>query len=92
VAVVISVKVSDNSVIQIPRTLLDALSLSDGDRVQFVRQGDVIVLQRVNGPSASASLEALAGAVSSSRPHGSVDVTATMVRRGYEDLRDPDDM
>jgi antitoxin component of MazEF toxin-antitoxin module len=90
VAAVISVKVSDNSAIQIPRTLLDALSLSDGDRVQLVRQGDVIVLQKVNGPSAS--LESLAGAVSSSRPHGSVDVTATMVRRGYEDLRDPDDM
>jgi len=83
----VTVKVSDQSDLQIPRGLSDELSLSDGDRVELVRRGDVVILQKTDGAGSSKSLRDLAGLVKSSRPPGSVDVSEYMNRRGYEYLR-----
>jgi len=83
----VTVKVSDQSDLQIPRGLSDELSLSDGDRVELVRRGDVVILQKIDGAGSSKSLRELVGLVKSSRPPGSVDVSEYMNRRGYEYLR-----
>jgi bifunctional DNA-binding transcriptional regulator/antitoxin component of YhaV-PrlF toxin-antitoxin module len=83
----VTVKISDQSDLQIPRGLSDELSLSDGDRVELVRRGDVVILQKIDRPGSSKSLRELAGLVKSSRPPGSVDVSEYMNRRGYEYLR-----
>ena len=83
----VTVKVSDQSDLQIPRGLSDELSLSDGDRVDLVRRGDVVILQKIDGAGSSKSLRELAGLVKSSRPPGSVDVSQYINRRGYEYLR-----
>jgi len=84
---VVTVKVSDQSDLQIPCGLADELSLSDGDRVELVRRGDVVILQKIDRPGRTRSLRELAGLVKSSRPPGSVDVSEYMTRRGYEYLR-----
>lgn len=84
----ITVKVSDQSDLHIPRSLSAELSLSDGDQVELVRRGDVVILQKVGRPSQPKPLRELAGLVKSSRPKGSVDVAAYMNRKGYEYLRD----
>lgn len=86
----ITVKISDQSDLQIPRRLSNELSLSDGDRVKLVRHGDVVILQKVE-KAPPKSLQSLAGMVKSSRPRGSVDVTDPMDRKGYESFRDPHD-
>jgi len=83
----ITVKVSDQSDLQIPRGLSDELCLSDGDRVELVRRGDVVILHKTDRPGRSKPLRELAGLVKSSRPPGSVDVSEHMNRRGYEYLR-----
>ena len=83
----VTVRVSDQSDLQIPRGLSDELSLSDGDRVELVRRGDVVILQKVDDSAPTRSLRELAGLVKSSRPPGSVDVSEYMDRKGYEYLR-----
>ena len=80
----ITVRISDESDLHIPRSLSAELSLSDGDQVKLVRQGNSVVLQRVEEPSHPKPLQGLAGLVKSSRPKGSVDVTVYMTKRGYE--------
>ncbi len=87
----ITVKVSDQSDLHIPRSLSAELSLSDGDQVELVRRGKMVMLQKVEPPPRPKPLRALAGLVKSSRPRGSVDVAAYMNRKGYEYLRDPQD-
>jgi bifunctional DNA-binding transcriptional regulator/antitoxin component of YhaV-PrlF toxin-antitoxin module len=87
----ITVRVSDQSELHIPRHLSTALSLSDGDRVEIVRRGDLVVLQKVEPSSRPKPLRALAGLVKSSRPKGSVNVAEYMSRKGYEYLGDDQD-
>ncbi len=87
----VTVRVSDQSDLQIPRGLSDELSLSDGDRVELVRRGDVVILQKIDRPGPAESLRELAGLVKSSLAPGSVDVSEYMNRRGYEYLRDTQD-
>jgi bifunctional DNA-binding transcriptional regulator/antitoxin component of YhaV-PrlF toxin-antitoxin module len=82
----VTVRVSDQSDLQIPRSLSDELSLSDGDRVELARRGDVIILQKVDSPEPSRSLQELAGLVKSSRPPGSVDVSQYTAKGTYEPL------
>jgi bifunctional DNA-binding transcriptional regulator/antitoxin component of YhaV-PrlF toxin-antitoxin module len=82
----VTVKVSGQPDIQIPRRLSDELSLYDGDRVELVRRGDVIILRKIDRPACVKSLRELAGLVKSSRPPGSVDVSGYMNRKGYEYL------
>lgn len=87
----ITVRVSDQSDLHIPRSLSTELSLSDGDRVELVRRGDRVVLQKVEPPSRPKPLRELAGLVKSSRPKGSVNVADYMTRKGYEYLGDDQD-
>lgn len=82
----VTVRLSDQSDLQIPRELSDKLSLSDGDRVELVRRGDVVILHKIDRPGHLSSLRDLAGVVRSSRPPGSVDVSERMNRKGYEHL------
>ena len=82
----VTVRVSDRSDLQIPRGLSDELSLSDGDRVELVRRGNVVILQKIDRPGPAKSLRELAGLVRSSHPPGSVDVSEYMNRKGYEYL------
>lgn len=46
----IKVKVSDQFSLQIPQNLSTQLALADGDQVELVRQGDLIILQRSKKP------------------------------------------
>ena len=41
----VTVRVSDETDLQIPRRLSDELSLCDGDQVELVRPGDVVFAQ-----------------------------------------------
>jgi bifunctional DNA-binding transcriptional regulator/antitoxin component of YhaV-PrlF toxin-antitoxin module len=82
----IRVKVSDQFSLQIPRKLSTQLALADGDQVEIVRQGDLIILQKLRKISSSQSLRDLAGRVKTSRPRASVDVSEYMTRKGYEHL------
>ncbi len=82
----ITIKICDQSDLHMPRRLSDKLSLSDGDQVEFVRRGDVIILQKLNKPSSHRPMRELAGLVKSLRPRGSVDVSAYMNKKGYEYL------
>ena len=82
----VTVRVSDETDLQIPRRLSDELSLCDGDQVELVRRGDVVILQRVGSAESTRPLRELSGLVKSSRPPGSVDVSEYMDRRGYEYL------
>ncbi|MFP3897647.1 MAG: AbrB/MazE/SpoVT family DNA-binding domain-containing protein [Anaerolineales bacterium] len=84
--IVITIRISDQSDLHIPRRLSDKLSLSDGDQVEFVRRGDAIILQKVNKLSSPRPMRKLAGLVKSLRPRGSVDVSAYMNKKGYEYL------
>lgn len=87
----VTVKVSDQPDLRIPRTLSTELSLDDGEQVELVRQGEVIILKKVEKPSRHKPLQELAGLVKSSRPPGSVEVAEYMSRKGYEYLDDTQD-
>lgn len=82
----ITVKISDESDLLIPREISTELSLSDGDRVEIVRRGDLLILQKVEPAETPRPLRELAGRVKSSRPRGSVDVNGYTTRKGYEFL------
>jgi bifunctional DNA-binding transcriptional regulator/antitoxin component of YhaV-PrlF toxin-antitoxin module len=82
----IRVKVSDQFSLQIPRKLSTQLALADGDQVEIVRQGDLIILQRLKKTRSPRPLRDLAGRVKSSRPKASIDVSEYMTRKGYEYL------
>ncbi|MEA3408357.1 MAG: hypothetical protein U9R48_09820 [Chloroflexota bacterium] len=84
----ITVKISDQSDLHVPRSLSDKLSLSDEDQVEFARRGDVIILKKVSRPPHPRFLHELAGLVKSSHPKESVDVSTCMTPKGYEYLCD----
>ena len=83
----VTVKVSDRTDLQIPRHLSRELSLADGDQVELVRRGDLVILQKISEPQPTQSLRSLSGLVRSSRPSGSVNVAPYLAKKGYEDLR-----
>lgn len=87
----ITVRVSDQSDLHVPRSLSTELSLSDGDQVKLVRRGDFVILQKIEPTSRPKPLRELAGLVKSSRPKGSVDVAAYMTKKGYEYFRGAQD-
>lgn len=82
----ITVKVSDQPYLHIPRSLSEEFSLADGDQVEFVRWGDLIILQKSRKTLRPRPLRELAGLVKSSRPKASVDVSKYMTKKGYEYL------
>ncbi len=74
----ITIKVSDQPHLHIPRSLAEELSLADGDQVELVRRGEFIILRRCKKLEHLRPLQALAGMVKSVRPRASIDVATYM--------------
>lgn len=63
----VTVRISDQSDLQLPRQLSDGLCLSDGDQVALVRRGDLVILQKTDESGRARSFQELAGLVEPSR-------------------------